>query len=112
VEIIQGGKNLKPRGSIQTRTGKKVVHVAESVILITSTVPSGEVGTPGEIQVDHDVLNKETFINMVSEVLIMMHEHLGHDSVARVIAEYAQQMKLVEPGENGRGIIHLQAKGE
>jgi len=103
---------LKPRGSIQTRTGKKIAHVAESVILITSTVPSSEIGAKGEVQVDHDTLSKETFINMVSELLTIMHEQYGAEMVARVFADYAQVMGIVDHSEDGRAIVHFRAKGE
>lgn len=61
----------KPKGVLYTRSGEKIAHTAESVILITSTVPAGGVGTRGEIFVDNEVLNMATYANMVGELLII-----------------------------------------
>jgi hypothetical protein len=96
---------MKAKGILHKRNGETIRREGESVILISSTIPSGEVGTEGDVQVHNDVLSQETYINMIGELLVIMDQQGGENIVAQAIAHYANVTGKVY--SQGRGLPDL-----
>ena len=104
---------MKPKGILHKRNGEKIQREAESVILITSTVASGQEGAEGHVQVDNDVLSRETYINMVGELLVIMEQQGGENLVAQAIAHYAAATgKVHSQGEGLPDLVYVKGRKE
>jgi hypothetical protein len=101
---------MKPRGIIHKRSGEKLVRECESAILITSTVANVEPGTPGEVQVDNEVISPEAYIHMVGELLTIMHEQFGENMVAQAIAHYAANVGMVQHRDGAPDFVHIRGR--